>query len=440
MEAEVINQLNNTLNDLEKRSEDIRVYMDYQGKKDRLEEVVGLSEDPELWNDPKRAQEIGKERKILEGIVLTLDNIASGIEDNRMLIEMTVEENDEEGFAAVQEDVAELEKQRMEKHKAQLSQQANTTKNAEATNDNERELNYQKINDFNLADELKYSTVDIYLSEPKFKISQVEMPNVNKLENKYKDISINDVCVLGFSIDNLKEFEAYYRYHSHEKTNTMFETKEIAYKILLNNLPEKLYVEWQKLLQKNNIDFLAKLLTIYELYEKYNDEYHQFDITLENECKKAKIKTQDFLNFIENNRKKYEDLKNSTHQTFETIRKNKKMNFWFNSGTIKISTVHSFKGWESELVFLILEPSNSQSIDEILYTGITRSRSHLVIINFGNQEYDKKLRGLIEKINSSFDRLLILFIREYNIDLLNSSTSLLTKKPSNAIFTPPLHN
>ena len=111
MEAEVINQLNNTLNDLEKRSEDIRVYMDYQGKKDRLEEVIGLSEDPELWNDPKRAQEIGKERKILEGIVLTLDNIASGIEDNRMLIEMTVEENDEEGFAAVQEDVAELEKQ-----------------------------------------------------------------------------------------------------------------------------------------------------------------------------------------------------------------------------------------------------------------------------------------------------------------------------------------
>jgi len=55
--------------------------------------------------------------------------------------------------------MAELEKQRMEKHKAQLSQQTNTTKNAEATNDNERELNYQKINNFNLADELKYSTV-----------------------------------------------------------------------------------------------------------------------------------------------------------------------------------------------------------------------------------------------------------------------------------------
>ena len=81
--------------------------------------------------------------------------------------------------------MAELEKQRMAKHKAQLSQQTNTIKNAEAVNENERELNYQKINDLNLADELKYSTVEIYLSEPKSKISQVEIPNTKSLKNKY---------------------------------------------------------------------------------------------------------------------------------------------------------------------------------------------------------------------------------------------------------------
>ena len=90
------------------------MYLDYDGKKDRLEEVVGLSEDPELWNDPKRAQEIGKERKVLEGIVLTLDNIAGGIDDNRLLIDMALEEGDEDSFAAIEEDVAELEKQMAE--------------------------------------------------------------------------------------------------------------------------------------------------------------------------------------------------------------------------------------------------------------------------------------------------------------------------------------
>ncbi|WP_304335148.1 peptide chain release factor 2 [Conchiformibius steedae] len=111
METEIVNQLHSTLNDLAQRNHDIRNYLDYQGKKERLEEVVGLSEDPELWNDPKRAQEIGKERKILEGIVLTLDNIENGIADNRELINMVVEENDAEGFAAIQQDVADLEKQ-----------------------------------------------------------------------------------------------------------------------------------------------------------------------------------------------------------------------------------------------------------------------------------------------------------------------------------------
>ena len=97
--------------------------------------------------------------------------------------------------------MAELEKQRMAKHKAQLSQQTNTIKNAEAVNENERELNYQKINDLNLADELKYSTVEIYLSEPKSKISQVEIPNTKSLKNKYQGgfgYSIKEAFADGF--------------------------------------------------------------------------------------------------------------------------------------------------------------------------------------------------------------------------------------------------
>ena len=97
--------------------------------------------------------------------------------------------------------MAELEKQRMAKHKAQLSQQANTIKNAEAVNENERELIYQKINDLNLADELKYSTVEIYLSEPKSKISQVEILNTKSLKNKYQGgfgYSIKEAFADGF--------------------------------------------------------------------------------------------------------------------------------------------------------------------------------------------------------------------------------------------------
>ena len=89
------------------------------------------------------------------------------------------------------------------------------------------------------------------------------------------------------------------------------------------------------------------------------------------------------------------------------IRDNKKMNFWFNSGTLKLSTVHSFKGWESELLFLIIEPlygnANKFNVafDEILYTGITRSRSNLIIINYGNQNYHEKLNRIVSKVKNN---------------------------------------
>ena len=76
---------------------------DYDGKKDRLEEVIGLSEDPDLWNDPKKAEAIGKERKMLEDVVLTVEEVSNGIDDNRMLLEMAAEEDDSDAFSAVQD-------------------------------------------------------------------------------------------------------------------------------------------------------------------------------------------------------------------------------------------------------------------------------------------------------------------------------------------------
>lgn len=74
-----------------------------------------------------------------------------------------------------------------------------------------------------------------------------------------------------------------------------------------------------------------------------------------------------------------------------------------NSGTVKMSTIHSFKGWESDIVFLIIEKKHTNveaTFDEILYTGLTRTKKNLVIINFGNREYDEKLKGLVADINS----------------------------------------
>jgi hypothetical protein len=67
------------------------------------------------------------------------------------------------------------------------------------------------------------------------------------------------------------------------------------------------------------------------------------------------------------------------------IRQSKKFNFWMNNGTIKLSTIHSFKGWEISSLFLVINPKEDN--DELIYTAITRCRHNLFIINIENEHY-----------------------------------------------------
>lgn len=75
----------------------------------------------------------------------------------------------------------------------------------------------------------------------------------------------------------------------------------------------------------------------------------------------------------------------------DTIRKNKRFNFWMNSGGIKLSTVHSFKGWEIDTLFLIIIIDNkfNHQTKEVIYTALTRCRNKLFILNINNDIYDE---------------------------------------------------
>jgi peptide chain release factor 2 len=84
---------------------------DYPGKRDRLQEVVGLLEDPTVWNDAKRAQDLGRERKELEGVVINLDKIGQLLADHQELFELARMEDDDGTLESVETDVTELEKQ-----------------------------------------------------------------------------------------------------------------------------------------------------------------------------------------------------------------------------------------------------------------------------------------------------------------------------------------
>jgi peptide chain release factor 2 len=83
---------------------------DFDAKRDRLIEVVKLSEDPGVWADNQRAQELGRERKTLEAVVGTLERVAQGLRDNRELADMAVAESDDATLEAVQADARGLER------------------------------------------------------------------------------------------------------------------------------------------------------------------------------------------------------------------------------------------------------------------------------------------------------------------------------------------
>src|SRR5690606_14032085 len=65
----------------------------------RLTEVERELEDPGVWNDPERAQNLGRERASLAEVVATLDELSSGLQGASELLEMATEEDDEEAVA-----------------------------------------------------------------------------------------------------------------------------------------------------------------------------------------------------------------------------------------------------------------------------------------------------------------------------------------------------
>lgn len=82
---------------------------DFDVKCERLDEVNRELEDPAIWEDPDRAQELGKERVSLETTVSTLKKIDSGVSDLSELLDMAVEENDQESVDEVDAELDKLE-------------------------------------------------------------------------------------------------------------------------------------------------------------------------------------------------------------------------------------------------------------------------------------------------------------------------------------------
>jgi len=235
----------------------------------------------------------------------------------------------------------------------------------------------------------------------------------------------NDITVLGFRISVLREFECYYRHKSNEKTNAMFETQEVWYKLFLENFKSyDIILEGLTLIDTNEKDEdkknkIAVLIALRDLIRETDDK--SFKDRFKYYLEKFKISIGKFeewyfsndLSELLNKEKKLSigELENKFPQykkltkSLKSIRDNKKNHFWYDRGTVKLSTIHSFKGWEANTLFLILEEQFSEdsdfssSFEELIYTAITRSKTNLVVLNFGNEQHHLKMVELFDKYN-----------------------------------------
>ena len=186
----------------------------------------------------------------------------------------------------------------------------------------------------------------------------------------------------------------------------MFETAEVWFKLMIDlHKEEKIVAEGLSLFSwiRNDEDKRSQLaiaLTLQALIIKFQDEV--FIRKLSAILAKYKVDTERFLQwYMKPELNEFLQMQESGkfRDAINKVRDNKTIHFWLNRGTMKFSTIHSFKGWEANTLFLLLEPRYNSgdfqlSFDELIYTGLTRCKLNLIVLNYGNNVDHENLKRI----------------------------------------------
>ena len=117
----------------------------------------------------------------------------------------------------------------------------------------------------------------------------------------------------------------------------------------------------------------------------------------------------------------------------KNLERRKKFSFNLNSGVIKLTTIHSFKGYESPTVFLIVD---SEDNEEVVYAGITRSKFNLMVFTDTDSKYNEFFNVELNKSKPSekedeiLEKLKISVSSKKCIDIDYDQHGIITKKAS----------
>ncbi len=140
----------------------------------------------------------------------------------------------------------------------------------------------------------------------------------------------------------------------------------------------------------------AKYKFIWKTVESFDDVKNKLHNFLKYLIKDLSMKLSDIVILVDN-RKEGNKLKEYIQNELKItnimdifsigpVGRLKKITFKVNSPYLKMSTIHSFKGWEARNVIIITP--EKKSIDINLYAALTRVRENLIVIN-QNKRYQK---------------------------------------------------
>lgn len=180
--------------------------------------------------------------------------------------------------------------------------------------------------------------------------------------------------------------------------------RDIFYETLLANTAAKEIADsCLKLISDNNLN-KGRTVIVSQTYPLLRALEQQIRISQGSPCMTT-FETQEVYDKIlaENN-----GNTKSEHfvDTIKDVRDNKKLHFTMDTDLLKISSIHSYKGWDADNVILIIQPE--EDIDdfgdsvvmarpELIYTAITRAKLNLFVLNMGNAIFDEFFR---QELNS----------------------------------------
>lgn len=172
-----------------------------------------------------------------------------------------------------------------------------------------------------------------------------------------------DYAYVKFFGNILSEYEKVYKLCADYIKEGGFDVKDVA--ILAPQIEILQYIDWryrQQTAQKTTVTFISKEL-------------------------------QDFIA-----RRQTQSSRDNKRDT-DRMEKVLKNHFTTMTHDLKISTIQSFKGWEAPTVICIIMPGYAdeeiKSYSNLIYTGMTRAKENLFVINLGESRYDSFFKTCI---------------------------------------------